>query len=640
MGIEAITQRDDGSSVAIPSSMEERKQWVSAGRTRCWMMHDPLIDWLLLYGTARDYVPKQDLDAYEPSLDFIRFIFEQGRRFEESILKLLERLYQVITVAQDYRDILNVDKARETFLAMQQGAHIIHQGVLWDAEHLNYGAPDFLIRSDVLLELFPNTYPPADALVPAPDLGDVEWHYRVMDSKFTTLHLNSLATEVDNSGANPAYKAQCYVYNRMLGRLQGYLPPESYLLGRGWQYTAKGETYRYPNAMDRLGPVPQNGTVANRVPIGVAVDQAMAWVRRVWDEGANWELLPEPSVPELYPNMSNHDDGDMMLDIASYAELEPGYEDDAGADGRWTGVKKWLAGELKELTLLWQVGVGRRELAHEAGYYRWDDPLLTPDAVGVSGPKTGPTLDRLLAVNADQDGPPVLPELIGATRSEWLAPAKVEFFVDFEFASDLNDDFSKLPQKGGQPLIFMVGCGHIENGEWQFNSWTVDEMSESQELRIIREWVQHMAEVRDRLDPGTEQPRIYHWSPAEVTVLENAHNSAKVRHGKYADWPQLNWYDFLQRVMRAEPVVVKGALGFGLKAVANAMHDQGLIETSWESSQVDGLGAMVGAWRCNEEARQRGVPMFELPLMREIARYNEVDCRVMMEIVRYLRTRG
>lgn len=640
MGIDAITRRDDGSSVTIPNSRDDRKMWVSAGRTRCWMTHDPLIDWLLLYGKDREYIPKQDLEGYKPDLDFIAFIFDQGRAFEEGILNLLKQRYDVITVAQDYRDILNLEKAMETWEMMRCGAPIIHQGVLWDAEHLNYGAPDCLVRSDVLLELFPETYAPSEALVPAPGLDSSRWHYRVVDTKFTTLHMNAKATELGNSGASQAYKAQLYVYNRMLGRLQGYEPPESYLLGRGWQYTAKGDTYRYPNAMDRLGPVSQNGTVANKVPIGVAVDQAMAWVRRVRDQGANWELLPEPSVRELYPNMSNHDDGDMMLDLANYAELEPGYEDDAGTgSSKWMGVKKWLAGELKELTLLWQVGVAKRELAHEDGFYRWDDPLLTPDAVGVSGPKMGPTLDRLLAVNASQDGPPVLPELIGATRSEWFVPSGLEFFVDFEFASDLNDDFSKLPAKGGQPLIFMIGCGHVENGQWKFGSWTADRMDEVEELRIIREWVRHMAEVRDRLDPGNERPRLYHWSPAEVTALESAYNSARNRHGKDADWPQLGWYDLLQNVFRAEPVVVRGALGFGLKAVANAMHDQGLIETSWESSQVDGLGAMVGAWRCDGEARQRGVPMDQLELMKEIIRYNEVDCRVMMEIVQYLRTR-
>ena len=46
----------------------------------------------------------------------------------------------------------------------------------------------------------------------------------------------------------------------------------------------------------------------------------------------------------------------------------------------------------------------------------------------------------------------------------------------------------------------------------------------------------------------------------------------------------------------------------------------------------------MGAWRCDEEAKKKGVPMTDLPLIKEIGRYNEVDCKVMMEIVRYLRT--
>ena len=37
------------------------------------------------------------------------------------------------------------------------------------------------------------------------------------------------------------------------------------------------------------------------------------------------------------------------------------------------------------------------------------------------------------------------------------------------------------------------------------------------------------------------------------------------------------------------------------------------------------------------EARERGLPMTDLPLPREIATYNEMDCKVMMEILTYLR---
>ena len=54
---------------------------------------------------------------------------------------------------------------------------------------------------------------------------------------------------------------------------------------------------------------------------------------------------------------------------------------------------------------------------------------------------------------------------------------------------------------------------------------------------------------------------------------------------------------------------------------------------------MDGLGAMTAAWWCDAEARKRDVSMTETGLMQEVARYNEVDCKVMMEILRYLRRR-
>ena len=633
MGIEALTRRDDNSEVVVPISDDDWRQWVSAGRSRNWMMGDPLIDWLQLYGKSRDYIPKQDLENYDKALDFVEFIFQQGGAFEAGILRLFQQRYEVITVASSYRDISRLDKAEETFELMRQGASLIYQGVLWDAHDMNYGSPDFLVRSDVLHELFPASLSEEEASALAPDLGTDNRHYRVVDTKFTTLHFNAAGTQLANDGSAPAYKAQLYVYNRMLGRLQGFEPPASYLLGRGWQQTSRGMTQRGRSAMERLGPVSQNGTVSNGVPIADAVEDALSWVRRVRAEGQNWELLPKPSVPELYPNMSNAEDGDMVMEISA-AEPEPGFDEEESS-AQWIGVKKWLADELSELTQLWQVGVTKREQAHNSGIYRWDNPCATPEALGVTGPKTGPTLKKILEVNLST-GKPVHPVRIDRAKNEWYTAQGIEFYVDFEFCSDLNDDFSKLPEKGGQPLIFMIGCGHLENGTWNFKSFATAKLSEAEEIRIINEWVAYMFAVRDRLEPYNDNPRIFHWSHAEVTQLERAYNSARARHRDRANWPELGWYDLLKAI-RDEPIVVRGALGFGLKAIANAMHSHGLIETDWADSPVDGLGAMVGAWRCDEEARGKGVPMNELPLMVEITRYNEVDCKVMMEIVRYLR---
>jgi predicted RecB family nuclease len=46
---------------------------------------------------------------------------------------------------------------------------------------------------------------------------------------------------------------------------------------------------------------------------------------------------------------------------------------------------------------------------------------------------------------------------------------------------------------------------------------------------------------------------------------------------------------------------------------------------------------MAGAWNAAIEAKRKGVTLGETEVMGEIAAYNEVDCRVMAEILDYLR---
>jgi len=204
--------------------------------------------------------------------------------------------------------------------------------------------------------------------------------------------------------------------------------------------------------------------------------------------------------------------------------------------------------------------------------------------------------------------------------------------------SDLNDDFSRMPKRGGDTAIFMIGCGHIENGQWSFQCFIAETLSEDSEIGIIEEWLSHMESVRHRLCPSRNDVLVFHWSQAELSNLENSYNSARKRHGERAKpWTSLRWFDLLKEVIRAEPVVIRGALGFGLKEVALAMHRLGLVITRWEEGPVDGLGAMVGAWWCYEEASKHGRSVIDIELMRDIRKYTEVDCKVMMEILQYLR---
>lgn len=612
MSLESITQTSGG-KIVVPSSQEDWKDWVTATATRNYILQDPLLDWLALYGRSQGFQCDDELPGYDPRTDFSMFLFQKAKEFETVVVKHLKTLTPVVAIATAPDDARDVSKVRETFAAMGRGEALIYQGVLWNADSRTYGMPDLLIRSDVLARLFPGSITNGEARQPAVDLRATSWHYRIVDIKFTTLDL--LAGGVlGNSGSAPAYKAELFIYNNALGHIQGYIPPTSYLLGRGWKQTVKSLTSRGKSCMERLAPVSQDSALSKGTSLAAAVQEACDWLRRVRSNGIKWSALPEPTVPELRPNMGNDE------------------------DSPWGAAKKRIAKDLEELTLLWQVGPGKRKDANNLGIFRWRDPKCTAVSLGVTGPRTQPVLQAILDVNQSDKGPAVSPPRVTAAEDVWRMQSTLEFYVDFETVNDLNDDFSKIPMRGGQPMIFMIGCGHLENGNWQFKCFTADALTEAAEATMIHSWLEHLREVRERLSAGEVDPLVIHWSFAETSNLEDSYNAAAQRHPEHAKaWPSLRWFDLLKHVVRAEPVVVRGALAFGLKAVAQPMHNLGLIRTRWEEGPVDGLGAMVGAWWCGHEATRRGVALSKIELMQEIQRYNEVDCKVMMEIVQYLR---
>jgi hypothetical protein len=578
--------------------------WVSASSTRSWCLRNPLQDWLELHGENAGFERDPEPD---PRTDFREFIFAKGSEFEAAVVRLLARQTDVSVIEGFANPSRSLEARDATFAAMARGAPVIAQGVLWDDEHRTYGAADLLVRSDILRQLFPDALNEDEALSGARALGLSSCHYRVIDIKFTTLRLDRRWTA---SREHLPYLAQVFVYNRALGRTQGYLPPTSFLLGRSWIGPRGSEG---ASCLDRLAPVP-NALEWKDTTLEDVVMEATAWVRRARSEGAGWHPIDGPTVPELRPNPS-------------------------AADYPWQNATKLIAEQMADPILAWQVGCEARETAADAGLTRWTDPDFSSDAAGVSGTR-GLRLDIILEHNRRTYGPVVIPARIQSERDAWIHPARVEFFVDFETVSNLDDDFSRLPQRGGRPMIFMVGCGHLEDGEWKFECFIAESLELGSEAAIIERWLDYMETVRLRRAPELQEPLVIHWSPAESSGLTNGLKSARNRHPERSrHWPEPNWFDFLGRVVRAEPVVVRGPMGFGLKTFARSLKRHGLIETEWEDSITDGLGAMVGAWQAYREAAETCLPVAEHELMHSIRRYNEVDCRVMVEVVGYLRQR-
>ena len=154
----------------------------------------------------------------------------------------------------------------------------------------------------------------------------------------------------------------------------------------------------------------------------------------------------------------------------------------------------------------------------------------------MKGAQTARQLGALLDVNR-APGPAVRPAKIKAARSPWISEPELEFYVDFETVSDIDDDFSAIPDRGGHPLVFMVGCGHVEDSEWRFECFVAGQLTEPAEAVVINQWLDHMAAVRRQLAPGS-RPRVIHWSAHEVSSMASAFNAAAKRHGSRAKrWP-------------------------------------------------------------------------------------------------------
>lgn len=577
--------------------------WVAAGKTGNWVKGDPLLDWLRMFGTDKGFIPDDEREDFDPRTDFARFVMAKGLAFEAGMMRVLAERTTVVTVARERGDAYSPDKAAETIDALRAGTSIVAQAVVRNAATRTYGVADLLMRSDLIADWFPELLSFDEARVGAPGLDLPDFHYRPVDIKFHTFELTADG-HVGGAADQLAYAVQVWLYADALGLVQGFTPPSSYLLGRSW----KSGDDRGEGALERLARVDHDRWLPHRdSTLEDVAREAVAWVRRLRADGANWSVLPEPSVPELYPHARN-----LM-------------------DAPWHAAKREIAEAVGELTQLPAMNPDRRATAHAAGLDRWTDDGVSAASLGVTSPAYGARLEGVLAANR-LDAPAVVPERIVRADPVWRELRAPEFWVDFETVSNLDDDFTLLPKVGGNPQIVMIGCGHYDTtGTWNFTQFTVDALTIDEERRIIDAWIGHMAGL------GLAEARIVHWSAAEPANLENAYNSARARHDD-ADWQaDLPWFDVLQAVIRPEPVTVTGAFGFGLKAIAKAMNAAGLVETVWGDGPTDGLGAMIGTWAAAAEARATGQPLSTHPLMIEIAGYNEVDCRAMAEVVTWLR---
>ncbi len=244
------------------------------------------------------------------------------------------------------------------------------------------------------------------------------------------------------------------------------------------------------------------------------------------------------------------------------------------------------------------------------------DPRCTAETLNVF-PTYVPLVNAILDTQRGTD-------LIRPHRFSFTLPKnKRVLYVDFETIPEkLMDDMSSLDcdESNRYEFIFLIGVGWTDTtGEWTYRTFVLDECTFDAEKRML---TQFHAFVE------TEPSVLFHWFSAELKFLHTACTNLGI------PTPEYEWWD-LHDYFTSVPITLKECYNFQLKSVAKAMHQHGFIPTTWDSDVQDGL-------TCSETAYLYYTSPFRIGMedkFRDMVRYNEVDCKVMWDIVRFLCSR-
>jgi hypothetical protein len=546
--------------------------WMPATGVEPLALEDPVLVWLRYHGGKYGFQP--DTSRYE----FLDFIGAKGQQFEDAwIKKMAPNAIRVCTRAHEVRF---VGKVQETFELMQRGVPVLVQPALWWAPEQIYGVPDLLVHTSWLETHLPHLMTGATDLDGAGKPG----HYVVFDMKFTS---NLNGTQKANS--LEGYAAQVRIYSYILGHLQGIMPQRGYLVTR-----------------DQLfDPIPVKITSMLNRPL----DRDLAAMR---DQFVDIKLHGAEYVP--------------WRDAIVASNL--GHREE-----RWHTAKQVIARAKTpggDPSILFQISsAARRDLARYgfgslASLLRADPRTIPLEKCAGLGQAKSQQIRAILEAN--RSGVPVL-----SSFQRPMPRKEFEFYVDFEYFTNINVDFERQwPALDGCEMIFMIGLGWEEQGDWSFQNFVAPAENHVQERKMLEEFLEFLQTRTGGTFTDGARTSLYHWTSAEVWQALRA--SDRHRFPESHPLRRLPWCD-LQRGFLEGPIGLPNLWSYQLKAVSKAVGRlRPDLAPQWPGDLDQGLRAMVMGW----QAYQAPQPL-ESAEMKTIAQYLEADCRAVWGILAWLR---
>jgi len=448
--------------------------FVTATQLRNYMLKDTLSDWLNLYDGSikvaknKDYSLSPQAQGFS---SFSSFIMNKGCEFED---KIIDKINGIIPVTR-IEDAHNEAAVRKVIDLIKKKTPIIANAPLVNDRNYTRGIADLLVRTELLPKLFKCDVPTDD-----------ESEYSVIDVKFTTVPILKSTGLLGNSKAFPAYKAQVLIYTNALGIIQNHIPRYGYILGR-----------RYKGLVNSKDPLFTLGTIDYHENDKSYIDRtacAVNWYHNLLKYGQEWSVSP-PTRQELLPNMCINND-------------------------KWQTRKGEIAKNLDEISQVWQCGVKHHDNASCQNITKWSDPRCNATSLGFSENSSYHRIvNAILRINRSRNVNKVI------EPSKILTPIpkrEKEFYVDFETISEV------LVEGAPRTLLFMIGVGWMEEGAWNFQTFTSKDLTIASEKEILNDFHTFLAE---------NSPSVSFYWHAEENIL------------KQCEFPILNtkWYDKIGR---------------------------------------------------------------------------------------------
>lgn len=542
-----------------------KNEFVSPSHLKNYVLKDPIIDYLEYYkinSLKKKKIIKRKKHNFE------NFIKNKGIEYEKKVMEKFINKSIVISGP------VNSESYNKTIDALNNKNAIIYRGVLFNEIDKTYGCPDLIINGAKLNELF-NENEPIDK-------------YYIIDIKFSCIKLSADKSYILNNDMVSTYKTQILLYTKALNLLLDQNVNKGFILAKKYLSESKGvKDIVFNNNCNILAPIKYDTIDNNYHNI---LNNAINWVFRVRNEGSQWKLLPKPSIDELYPNMSNN------------------------KDGKWRTIKKEIAEEINELTLLVNVGYEQRKNAFNKKVFSYKDSKCNSVILGLNG-KKGIIVDKIISINSSNDL--IRPSKIKYSLSNWrkLKKNQMEFYLDYETTTD----FEELN------FIFMIGVGFINvKNKWEFKCFVAKDNTLNSQIELFNNFWEFINGVLKKYNK--KEGVFIHWTCAEQVFFNKIRNIIKCKNKIFLD---------LHQLFISEPIVIKGAFNYSLKTIANKMHEHKMIKTKWNDSSKcsNGLDALVIAHELYKNKSN-----ILLKDMKEISYYNQVDCKVLYEILNYLRT--